>query len=137
MFCLNKVNEDSKSQNKRKSNGKSYASTIKGSPLLNKHEMDKRQTFKEIVNGFPFAQKQKKLVESIRTNSNIVTDKDIENYQTAKLMYAREKPLMKIKPDKTKHLRQVQSQDRGTKQLKKGESIDPMESEMTNDKTLK
>ena len=61
---------------------------VKGSALLNKYEMDRRQTFKEIVNGFPFANKQKKLIESFYSsnNPNIVTDEDIEKYQQARLL---------------------------------------------------
>lgn len=54
--------------------------------------MDRRQTFKEIVNGFPFANKQKKLIESFysSTNPNIVTDEDIERYQQTKLLNKKE-----------------------------------------------
>lgn len=61
--------------------------------------MDRRQTFKEIVNGFPFANKQKKLIESFysSTNPNIVTDEDIEKYQQSKLVNKREKAM---RPDK-------------------------------------
>ena len=55
--------------------------------------MDKRQTFNEIVNGFPFANKQKKLIESIYNDNkkNIITDEDVEKYQQTQLAKFREK----------------------------------------------
>ena len=83
----------SKRSKKRSKEEKSINSNVKGSPLLNKYEMDKRQTFKEIVSGFPFAHKQKKLIESIYTtnNKNIITDKDIEMYQQSKIEQLRDK----------------------------------------------
>lgn len=70
-------------------------SIVTTSPLLNRHEIDKRQTVKEIVSGYPFASKQKKLVESFYNSSiqNIVSDEDVEAYQSLKAKISRENSL--------------------------------------------
>ena len=80
----------SKSKKQKKQN-EGYLTSIKGSPLLNKNEIDKRQTFKEIVNGFPFAAKQKVFVESIHKGSFVVTDKEVEKFQREEAIKTSEK----------------------------------------------
>lgn len=50
-------------------------------PLLNRNEIEKREIFKEIVNDFPYAEKQKRFVESVYKDANIITDEDIKVFQ--------------------------------------------------------
>lgn len=83
--------------------------------MLNKNEIDKRQTFKEIVSGFPFAKKQKNFVQSIQLENGLVTDKDVDDYQKSINMLQREKPLIKIGRSKAKSNRQTLTVDRSSK----------------------
>ena len=94
-----KNNSDSKPKKVPYNNDHAYVSSIKGSPLLNKNEIDKRQTFKEIVNGFPFAKKQKNFVQSIHDESdpNVITDQDLERYQKYKDRHSKDKPSVRIR----------------------------------------
>jgi len=122
--CL--INKRTKSKTHKPQDEK-YLSGIKGSPLLNKNEIDKRQTFKEIVSGFPFAAKQKMFVESINKNSQIITDRDVEMYQNIKGLKRREtfgKNMTRL-DSKKNVLRETQSLEKSTKEFEqpKGKGI--------------
>lgn len=51
------------------------------SPLLNKNEIEKREIFKEIVNDFPYAEKQKRFVESVYKEAKVITDEDLKAFR--------------------------------------------------------
>ena len=115
-----------KSKNRHKEDHR-FSSSIKGSPLLNKYEMDKRQTFNEIVNGFPFANKQKKLIESIYNTDkqNIITDDDVVKYQQAQLVKFREKTTIPGKREiNLRSLVDAQLQNLSNKDMNVNTSID-------------
>lgn len=120
---LHSTKPQPKSKNSTDRHEQPYMGNIKGSPLLNKNEIDKRHTFKEIVSGFPFAKRQKLLVESINGQEVIITDKDVEDYQNSNMSQqikltnkARDRNNLRINQDSSSKLsKQVVSLDRSSK----------------------
>jgi hypothetical protein len=58
------------------------------SPLLNKNEIEKRHILEEIVNDFPYAEKQMKFVEAMYKDTKVITDEDVKAFQKSQKKYS-------------------------------------------------
>lgn len=77
---FNSILEKNKNKSSSKKNTRERMS-LGRSPLLNKNEIEKRHIFTEIVNDFPYADRQMKFVETMYKDTNMITDADVSAYQ--------------------------------------------------------